>query len=36
MTTETIPAGYMQNAQGHLVPEASVREQDKLLSLIHI
>lgn len=28
--TETIPAGYMKNALGHLVPEANVREQDKL------
>lgn len=27
---ETIPAGYMKNAMGHLVPEANVREQDKL------
>ncbi|WP_312566154.1 DUF3164 family protein [Comamonas sp.] len=27
---ETIPAGYMKNALGHLVPEANVREQDKL------
>lgn len=27
---ETIPAGYMLNALGHLVPEANVREQDKL------
>lgn len=29
MTTE-IPAGYMRNALGHLVPESQVREQDKL------
>ena len=28
--TQTIPAGYMQNATGHLVPESQVREQDKL------
>ncbi len=27
---EPIPAGYMKNALGHLVPEANVREQDKL------
>lgn len=27
---QTIPAGYMQNASGHLVPESQVREQDKL------
>lgn len=27
---EAIPAGYMKNALGHLVPEANVREQDKL------
>lgn len=27
---ESIPAGYMKNALGHLVPEANVREQDKL------
>ena len=25
---ETIPEGYMKNAQGHLVPRANVREQD--------
>lgn len=31
MTTEQqTPNGYMRNAQGHLVPEAQVREQDKL------
>lgn len=40
-TTPQIPAGYMQNAAGHLVPEHQVREHDKLrdgvaLSLIHI
>jgi hypothetical protein len=27
---ETIPEGYMKNAQGHLVPVANVREQDLL------
>ncbi|WP_275100115.1 DUF3164 family protein [Sedimenticola hydrogenitrophicus] len=27
---EPIPTGYMRNAAGHLVPEAQVREQDKL------
>ena len=27
---ETIPAGYMKNALGHLVPRANVREQDLL------
>lgn len=27
---ETIPEGYMQNALGHLVPRANVREQDLL------
>lgn len=30
MSAETIPKGYMQNAAGHLVPEANVREHDKL------
>ena len=25
-----VPPGYMKNASGHLVPEAQVREQDKL------
>lgn len=25
-----LPAGYLRNAVGHLVPESSVREQDKL------
>lgn len=31
MTTEQqTPNGYMRNAQGHLVPESQVREQDKL------
>lgn len=30
MTDPTVPAGYMKNAQGHLVPEESVREIDKL------
>jgi len=31
MTTQTpVPAGYLRNAVGHLVPESSVREQDKL------
>lgn len=34
MNTETIPEGYMQNAQGNLVPEANVREQDKLRDAI--
>ncbi|HBO4355063.1 TPA: DUF3164 family protein [Pseudomonas aeruginosa] len=29
-TTPQIPAGYMQNAAGHLVPEHQVREHDKL------
>lgn len=29
-TTTEIPAGYMQNAAGHLVPIDNVREQDKL------
>lgn len=28
--SETIPAGYMRNASGHLVPNDKVREQDKL------
>lgn len=28
--SETIPEGYMQNALGHLVPRANVREQDLL------
>lgn len=27
---QQIPAGFMQNAAGHLVPENQVREQDKL------
>ncbi|APC18576.1 sulfate transporter [Pseudomonas frederiksbergensis] len=30
MTDITIPAGFVRNAVGHLVPEAQVREQDKL------
>lgn len=30
LATTDVPAGFMQNAQGHLVPEALVREQDKL------
>lgn len=30
MNGQQIPAGYMLNAQGHLVPEANVKEQDKL------
>lgn len=30
MKNQNIPAGYMQNAQGHLVPEDNVKEQDKL------
>jgi len=30
MKTNTIPEGYLLNASGHLVPEAQVREQDKL------
>ena len=30
MTDQAIPAGYLQNAQGHLVPEHQVREHDKL------
>ena len=30
MTAEQTPTGYMRNAQGHLVPESQVREQDKL------
>lgn len=30
MTQLTPPAGYLINAQGHLVPESQVREQDKL------
>ena len=29
-TAMHIPDGFMKNAQGHLVPEAQVREQDKL------
>lgn len=33
MNTPTIPAGYLQNASGHLVPETQVREQDKLRDL---
>ncbi|MAZ33412.1 MAG: sulfate transporter [Thalassospira sp.] len=28
--TSTIPEGYVRNASGHLVPEAQVRDQDKL------
>lgn len=28
--TQNIPEGYMQNAAGHLVPEAQVREADKM------
>lgn len=27
---QTVPAGYLRNASGHLVPEDQVREQDKL------
>jgi len=35
-TVHTIPAGYMQNAAGHLVPVAQVRESDKLRdALVH-
>lgn len=30
LTKTEVPAGFMQNAQGHLVPENQVREQDKL------
>lgn len=30
MSKTTVPEGYMRNAQGHLVPLAQVREQDKL------
>lgn len=30
MTEITIPAGFVRNALGHLVPEDQVREQDKL------
>ncbi|TGG92510.1 DUF3164 family protein [Natronospirillum operosum] len=29
-THDQIPAGYLMNASGHLVPESQVREQDKL------
>lgn len=29
-----VPEGYMQNAQGHLVPDSQVREQDKLRNAI--
>lgn len=28
--TDSIPAGYLQNAAGHLVPEDQVRDHDKL------
>lgn len=28
--TSTIPAGYLRNASGHLVPETQVRDQDRL------
>lgn len=30
ITQDTVPAGYMRNAAGHLVPEDQVREHDKL------
>lgn len=30
MNSTTVPAGYMRNAAGHLVPEDQVREHDKL------
>ncbi len=30
MTTTTIPDGFMQNAQGHLIPDAMVSDIDKL------
>ncbi|WP_122300441.1 DUF3164 family protein [Pseudomonas syringae] len=30
MTNTTIPAGFVRNALGHLVPEGQVREHDKL------
>lgn len=30
MTTQNIPAGYLLNASGHLVPEDQVRDHDKL------
>lgn len=30
MNSATVPAGYMRNAAGHLVPEDQVREHDKL------
>ncbi len=30
MDTTTIPAGYLRNASGHLVPEEQVRDHDKL------
>ena len=30
MTQPTIPAGYMKNAAGHLVPTDQVREHDML------
>lgn len=30
MSETTIPAGFVRNALGHLVPEAQVREHDKL------
>ncbi len=29
-----VPAGYVRNAAGHFVPEASVREQDKLRDMV--
>jgi len=29
-TSHSIPAGYWQDAQGHLIPEANVRDIDKL------
>lgn len=30
ITETTVPAGYLQDTQGRLVPESNVREQDKL------
>ena len=30
LVTTDVPTGFMQNAQGHLVPENQVRDQDKL------
>lgn len=32
--TKSIPAGYMQDAQGRLVPDSQVREQDKLRNAV--